>query len=329
MLEKIIYYISVPLGFLMAFSYNLLENYGLAIILFTLLTKIILIPLSVWVHWDSIKMVKMQPELNRIKAKFFGNGDMISDEQTKVFKKYRYSPLTSLIPLAVQIILLMGVVGAVKNPPAGAEMNFLGFDLSGLPDTVGGIYFAVPVAAGFSSFLLSLSQNMMNVLQAEQSRLNKYGMMIFSVALSLYLGYFVPAGVALYWIASNLFAILQLVILNLFISPKKYVNYSELEESRKELAKLNALGGEKNEKSNEYRAREKADYKRFFSIANKHLVFYSEKSGFYKYYEGLISELLANSNVIIHYVTNDPDDVIFKIAESEKESKLTISASSG
>ena len=50
-------------------------------------------------------------------------------------------------------------------------------------------------------------------------------MMAFSVGLSLYLGWFVPAGVALYWIASNLFAILQQYLLNWAINPKDYVDY--------------------------------------------------------------------------------------------------------
>ena len=52
----------------------------------------------------------MQPEINRIKAKHFGDADRIADEQSKIFKREKYNPLASLIPLAVQIILLMGLV---------------------------------------------------------------------------------------------------------------------------------------------------------------------------------------------------------------------------
>ena len=56
-------------------------------------------------------------------------------------------------------------------------------------------------------------------------------------------------------------------------------------------------------------------------MVNKHLVIYSEKSGFYKYFKALIDELLASSNVIIHYVTNDPDDVIFEVAKKNPRIK--------
>ena len=381
--------IALPLGYVMEWCYRIVSNYGLAIILFTLLTKIILMPLSVWVQKNSIKMVEMQPELNRIKSKFFGDPDTIAEEQSKLYKKKKYNPLASLVPLVIQLVLLMGVVGVIYNPfehlfrmPQEAidavnelasrltgvpvsdssiqlaaieaikdpeyygefmaladrlpdidmavllgrirdfDLLFLGIDLSWNPSAVLGISIAVPVVAGASSWLLCVAQNKSNVLQAEQSRLNKYGMLIISVGLSLYLGFFVPAGIALYWVASNLFAIVQLYGLNAVIPPKKYVDYEALEESRKELAALENLGGKKSVfKKDENAKREKADYKRFFSIANKHVVFYSERSGFYKYYEAIIAYLLKKTNISVHYVTNDPDDRIFELAKEQPRIK--------
>ena len=64
-----------------------------------------------------------------------------------------------------------------------------------------------------------------------------------------------------------------------------------------------------------YKAKEKEDYKRFFAKdnENKQLMFYSESSGFYKYYRGMIEELLENSDIVIHYVTSDPEDQVFQI----------------
>ena len=147
-------------------------------------------------------------------------------------------------------------------------------------------------------------------------------MSILSVGLSLYLGFFVPAGIALYWVASNVFAIIQLYALNAVIPPKKYVDYTALEESRQELLQLENLSDKKKKLFGDAETkREKADYKRFFSIANKHIVFYSEKSGFYKYYKDLIEHLLKKTNLTIHYVTNDPNDAIFKISEEQPRIK--------
>lgn len=367
-MDTVMYYICYPFGYVMKWCWELLGNYGLAIILFTLCTKIILLPVSVWVHKNSIKMVTIQPDINFIKAKYYGDRDRIAEEETKLYKKIGYSPFASVVPLLLQLLLLSAVVYIVKQPltsilhisgetvealarsfgleesdqlgvirmiQSGAEtdtslsavvsqiksfdLSFAGFSLGVEPYKTWGIYTLVPVVAGASSLLLCWVQNAINVLQAEQSKLNKYGMTVLSVGISLSLGFFVYSGVALYWVASNLFAIVQQLVLNAVINPKKYVDYSKLEESRAALADIERLGdGKKDVKAKENAKRERADYKRFFKIVNKHFVIYSERSGFYKYYEALISELKKRAkNMTIHYVTSDPDDAIFRLAETD------------
>ena len=146
-------------------------------------------------------------------------------------------------------------------------------------------------------------------------------MMLFSVGLSVYLGWFVSVGVAVYWVASNLFAIAQLYILNYFINPKHYVDYEALEKSKEELNALQNLGEKRKLFGDENAKRERADYKRFFSIVNKKLVFYSEGQGFYKYYKGIIEYLLNNTNITIHYVTSDPKDQIFALSKEQTKIK--------
>lgn len=120
------------------------------------------------------------------------------------------------------------------------NMNFLGINLSWVAVQEKGIAWLIPIIAGLSSLILCIGQNMMNVLQKEQGAVNKYGMLGLSVGLSLYLGMFVPAGVALYWTVSNLLAILQQWLLNIFINPKKFVDYNELESTRNELNEMMA-----------------------------------------------------------------------------------------
>ena len=313
------------LGVIMKFCYGIIPNYGVSIILFTLVSKLILLPISIWVQKNSIKMVKMQPEINRLKTKYFGDKDTIAEEETKIYKKYKYNPLASLVPLVAQIVLLLGVVEIVKNPElylGVSEINFgfLGFDLRWVAVENGGVAWLIPVIAGLGALALCIGQNIMNVLQAEQSKANKWGMLIFSVGLSVYLGTFVTAGVALYWTASNLFAILQQYLLNKAINPKKHVNYKELEESRKELKELEDLS-KSHKRTPEMIRKEKADYKRFFSVANKKLFFYSESNGFYKYYKGMIEYILENTNLTIHYITSDFNDEIFQRAKENSHIK--------
>ena len=316
-MEKISELIAVPLGAVMDWCYGFLQNYGWAILLFTLISKIILLPISIWVQKNSIKMVEIQPAVNRIRAKYYGDADTIAEEQARMYKEKGYHPMASLVPLFLQIVILMGVVAVIRARIAGGqEMHFLGFDLTLVPSEALGKMLVIPFIAALSAAALCIAQNRSNVLQHEQSKVNQWGMSIFSVGLSLFLGFFVPGGIGLYWIASNLLAILQLYLLNLAIPPKKYVNYEELDASRKALAELDKLNAG-TVISKEDKAREKADYKRFFSIRNKHLVFYSERSGFYRYYQDIIETLLKKTTVRIHYVTNDPNDQIFKLAEKE------------
>ncbi len=274
---------------------GLTGNFWWAIVVFTLITKIILLPVSVMVQRNSIKMVRMYPEMNRIKAKYFGNKDKISEEQYQLYKREHYHPMLDLIPTILQLIILMGVVRAI---PGSEERSPL----------------YMPILAALSALIMCLAQNRSNVLQSEQSRINQWGTLIFSVAQSLYLGFFVSKGVAFYWICSNLLATVQMYILNFCINPKKYIDYEALAQSREELEKVEKLSAvTKHKRPPELVKREKADYKRFIAFENKQIVFYSEKNGFYKYFRDVIETIQRRTDVIIHYISSDPDDEIFSL----------------
>ena len=304
--------IGIPLGWLLNLCKAVLPEYIGALVVFTLLTKVILLPVSAWVQKNSIAMVRLTPELNRLKIRYYGDGDTIADETQALYKREKYSPLGSIVPMVLQLVMLMGVIGAVKNT-LGSE----GW-VSLVPWEAGGLSLLMPLGAGVAALLLGLAQNRLNPLQREQGSAQQWLSNGFSIAISLFLGAFVPLGVGVYWIASNLLSILQQLLLNWLINPKKYIDYEALAQSKQELRQLDSL---REAVSKEDRKREKADYKRFFSVANKHLVFYSEKSGFYKYFSDVMDYLLEKSNVIIHYVTSDPRDQIFEIAKTQSRIK--------
>ena len=159
-------------------------------------------------------------------------------------------------------------------------------------------------------------QNRDNVLQKEQGFLSRWGVTIFTVAFSTYFTYLVPAGVGLYWIASNLFAIANLYFMNFLYKPSKYIDYEALEESKKELEELKAKDVQKKKELEPYKKQESDDYHRFLSDKeHKQLVFYSEGSGFYKYFAGMIDYVLKHSDIVIHYITSDPKDAVFSMNE--------------
>jgi len=306
-------------GSLFSFSFQFVHNYIGAMIIFTVLTKIILLPVSIWTQKNGIKLVKMQPELNAIKIKYFGDKEAIGDETAALHKKHKYNAFVDVIPLCIQIAILLCIIDVVKFPEY-ASLSYADMEVGRIlfyvyPYQQGGFYWTMPLWAGLSAFILSVAQNKMNPLQNSQSRGSQLGTMAMSVGISLVLGAFVPMGVGLYWICSNLLTIPVQFILNIIMNPKKYIDYAQLEESQRELDTLQHIG-ENDENRKLYAKKEKADYKRFFSVANKHIVFYSENNGFYKYFENTIEYLLNNSNLTIHYITSDPNDGIF---EKEKQ----------
>ena len=289
--------------------YRMVGHYLAAILIFTLLTKVILFPVSLWTHRNGITMIRLMPELNRLKVKYYGDKDTIAEKTQALYKQRGYHPLASTVPMFIQLALLIGVIGAVQALLAGTESV-----LSVPPAQAGGMTLLMPLAAGGSALLLGLAQNQFNPLQREQARASQWATNGVSIGISLLLGAFVPVGVGVYWIASNLLTIGQQLVLNAVMPARNYVDYEALEQSKQELAGIDSLSSRV---SKEDRQREKADYKRFFSIANKHLVFYSESSGFYKYFADVIDYLLQHSNLSIHYITSDPNDAIFQKAQKE------------
>ena len=295
-------------GYVMDFCYRIVPNWTAAIALFTLITKLLLMPVSLWSNANGLKMVSILPDINRIKVKFYGDRERIDEAQAAMYKEKGYHPLLTLVPLAIQIIILLGLIGVIHSIADTGAAPGLGL----VPVTDGGISWLMPLAAAGAAVILSLAQNRINPLQREQSRAEQLFTNGISVGISLVLGAFVSVGVALYWSFSNLMTIGVQLLCNLIMPPKKYVDYDELAASRAELAKLDNVGAGQ---SKELKKREKADYKRFFSVVGKKLVFYSEASGFYKYFQNIIEELLARTNVNIHYITSDPNDQVFALAQ--------------
>ena len=298
--------------------YDLTGNWWAAILIFTVLTKVILFPMSLWCQWNSIVMVKLMPDLNRLKVKYYGDKETIGEKQNELYKERHYHPLLSLVPLAVQILILFGLVDVIHvitdNGAPGTE--FLGL----IPWEDGGASWVMPIAAGLSAVLMGYAQNRIHPLQKEQSKAEKNMTNGLSIGLSLFLGVFVAAGMCFYWVVSNLSSIVIQALANVIIRPKKYIDYDDLAASRDELEALESIDGGNKKKwyqRDPLGKREKQDYKRFFKVVDKHIVFFSEGSGFYKYFKGAIDYLLDHAEGNIHYVTTDPNDKIFELAKTQ------------
>ena len=296
-------------GLIMRFCYAAIGDFGWTIVIFTFLTKVILLPVSLISQKNSIIMVKLQPLLADLQARYEGEPETLIKEQKALYKQEKYSALKALLPLIVQLLLVLGVISAINNPTRhiGDDISpyFYGVNLFAVPNNL-----LVPFIAIVSTILLCVIQNKYNVISREQGFFGKWGTMIF---LTVFTGWFVficPAGVGLYWTYSNLFSIVSLAICNIIADPKKYIDY----ENRYIKPKLTkSEKSAKSERKKREKDLEKADMKRFFST-EKELVFYSESSGFYKYFQHFIDYILEHSDITVHYLTSDINDQVFSIS---------------
>lgn len=306
-------YIVQFFALIMDWCHQLVPNYWIDIILFTLITKVLQYPVSLWCQANSLKMVALMPKALKLKIDYYGDSDTIGEKTAELYKTEHYHPLLSLVPLAIQIVILMAFVKVIYGIADADKASLIGK----VPVQDGGIAWLMPLFAGASAWLLGQCQNRINPLQREQGRAAQVTTNGISIAISLFLGAFVGMGVGLYWACSNLFSIFVQLVCNWNMCPGKYVDYPALRKVQSELKKFEDDLAAKAIVSPDDKKREKADYKRFFKVANKHLVFYSESSGFYRYFKSIIDWLLKHTNLTIHYVTNDPKDSIFSIAKAE------------
>lgn len=285
-------------------------NYGVTIIWFTIVSKIVLFPINILIQKNSIKMVKMKPELEELKIKYTKDKDLFMEAQIELFKKEKYHPSIGVLPLLLQFLIILGLIEIIGNPnlyvETAIDMRFLGIDLSAIPSLKD--YIIIPIFTAVTTILLCLFQNKMEVLQKEEGLASKLLTGIFTVSLTLYFVFCVPNGVGLYWCLSNMLGIIQLYILNLIFVPERYIDYEYLETIKQEKERKKELEKGRKKQSKYY-------YKKFFeekNIENMKLMFFSEQSGFFKYFKGMIEYILENSNITIHYVTNDLNDKIFE-----------------
>lgn len=115
-MEAINTIVGTPLGYLMKFCYDLLNDYGLAIIFFTLLTKVIMFPISLLVQKNSIKMVKMKPKLDALRYRYVDDKDALADAQSALYKENKYSPMAGVWPLLLQLPIIFGLLDVIYKP---------------------------------------------------------------------------------------------------------------------------------------------------------------------------------------------------------------------
>ena len=103
-------------GYALNFIYEMIQNYGLAIILFSVLLKLILLPFSIKQQKTMKKTAELQVKVKEIQEKYKNDQMKLNQEIMDLYKKENMSPLSGCLPSIIQIILLLAMFGLVRNP---------------------------------------------------------------------------------------------------------------------------------------------------------------------------------------------------------------------
>src|SRR5574344_1791931 len=108
--------IGYPLGWLMWLIFQVVKNYTWSIVIFTLITKLILIPVSVKQQKSTAAMSLLNPKLEKLKKQYAKNQEKLQEEQMKLYNEEGINPMSSCLPLLIQLPILYGVFDVVYRP---------------------------------------------------------------------------------------------------------------------------------------------------------------------------------------------------------------------
>ena len=201
----------------------LCNNYGLAIIVITILIKLILFPVTQKTLKQSQNMQKAQPKINKIEKKYANKTDqesmiMKSNEMMAVYKEYNINPMSGCLMSFIQIPLFFALYEALNRLPILFEGKFLCFHMGMTPLAATGegywYYLILPILVGLVTYYsFKMNNNSMSGDQAKQMKMmfNIMIVMIFITSFSM------SVAIILYWITNSILAILQ----NLLIKRSK------------------------------------------------------------------------------------------------------------
>ena len=197
----------------MSYLYNLLKqflallltttdkyvgNFGVSIIIVTILIKIALLPLTLKQDKSMKEMKKIQPELEKLKEKYANDKQMLNIKTMELYKEHKVNPLGGCLPLLLQLPILFALFGVLRSGIIPADSSFLWLKLTDKDP-----YYILPILNGAVSFF---QQKLMG--SADSNPQMKNMMYIFPVMM-IYISYRMPSGLQLYWLTSSVLAVVQ------------------------------------------------------------------------------------------------------------------------
>ncbi|MGC6769072.1 YidC/Oxa1 family membrane protein insertase [Enterococcus sp. LJL128] len=200
----IVYYFAEAIKFL-----SVSGNTGIGIILFTLVIRVILLPLMHFQTKSTRKTQELQPQLKALQEKYASKDQetqrIFREEQQRLYAENGVNPYAGCLPLLVQMPIMMALYQSISRVPELREGSFLWLNLAS-PDP----YLILPILAAAFTFASSYLTSMSQIESNASLKIMNYVMpvMIFMMGLNL------ASGLSLYWVISNAFSVVQTLLIN-------------------------------------------------------------------------------------------------------------------
>lgn len=109
-------FLGTPLGWIMRFIYEFIHNYGFTLIIFTVLVRMLMFPLSVKQQKGTAKMQIFQPKIQKLQKQYKNDKQRLQEETMKLYEEEGYNPMGSCLPLIINMIVLFGMIDVVYKP---------------------------------------------------------------------------------------------------------------------------------------------------------------------------------------------------------------------
>ena len=199
-------------------------SYGWAIIIFTVIIRVILLPLNAVQINSTRKMQEIQPELKALQEKYSSKDletrNKLNEETQKLYKEAGVNPYAGCLPMVIQLPVMWALYQAIWRTPEMQNGKFLWMDL-GKPDP----YYILPILATVFTFLSSYIATL-SVPKSSQTTMTKMMSYVMAIMVGIWAIVFQSA-ISLYWVISNLFQVGQTLVLQ---NPFKYRKEQEAKE---------------------------------------------------------------------------------------------------
>src|SRR5690554_1910807 len=194
-----LFFISLPLFYILEWFYGLVGNWGVAIILLTVLVKAVFFHLSATSYRSMAKMRAVAPQLTRLKELYGDDRQRMSQEMMALYKREKINPLGGCLPILVQMPVFISLYWVLFESVQLRHAPFMLWinDLSQMDP-----YFILPILMGISMFIqMSLNPTPPDPMQAKIMKLMPPVFTVFFL--------WFPAGLVLYWLVNNILSISQ------------------------------------------------------------------------------------------------------------------------